>query len=128
MNIKALRNVHLYLGCFFAPLLLFFVISGCLQTFGLHRQMKNSSYRPPPVLQSLSEVHQWQRWGSTSTPAKPSLPFRWFMLAMSLGFIVTTILGILMAFQMGRASIAVILIGLGSLIPAILLWLAWMGS
>ena len=122
MNIKTLRNVHLYLGCFFAPLLLFFVITGCLQTFGLHRQLKNDSYRPPKILQSLSEVHQRQRWTDAATPRKPSAPFQWFVAAMSAGFILTTILGIIMSFQMGRASLVMILLVLGSAIPVMMIW------
>ncbi len=32
-----MRNVHLYLGVFFAPLLIFFVVSGCWQTFDLNQ-------------------------------------------------------------------------------------------
>ena len=62
MNIKAMRNVHLYLGVFFAPLLIFFLISGCWQTFGLHEAKKDGSYAPPAIIKALSSVHKDQRW------------------------------------------------------------------
>jgi hypothetical protein len=32
---KKLRLLHLYLGCIFAPMLLFFAISGIWQTLGI---------------------------------------------------------------------------------------------
>src|SRR5688572_28393334 len=33
---KKLRSLHLYLGCVFAPMLLFFAMSGIWQSLGLH--------------------------------------------------------------------------------------------
>lgn len=32
---KKLRSIHLYLGCIFAPLLLFFAVSGIWQVLGV---------------------------------------------------------------------------------------------
>src|SRR5882757_675045 len=37
-GMKALRRIHLYLGCFFAPVLLFFVVSGWYQTMNPDRR------------------------------------------------------------------------------------------
>jgi len=34
---QKLRQIHLYLGCFFAPMILFFALSGVWQEFGLNR-------------------------------------------------------------------------------------------
>lgn len=36
--VKWLRRLHTYLGCFFAPLLLFFVLTGWYQTLSVNRQ------------------------------------------------------------------------------------------
>ncbi len=44
---KNLRSLHLYLGCIFAPLLLFFAASGIWQTLGIRL----------PLLQRLSTIH-----------------------------------------------------------------------
>jgi len=35
---KKLRRVHLYLGCFFAPLLIFYVVTGWYQTVNPDRR------------------------------------------------------------------------------------------
>jgi hypothetical protein len=44
---QKLRALHLYLGCLFAPMLLFFAASGIWQTLGIH----------PRLLQRLSTIH-----------------------------------------------------------------------
>ena len=45
-TLQLLRQIHLYLGVFTAPAILFFALSGVLQTFGLHETTKDSSYKP----------------------------------------------------------------------------------
>lgn len=58
--LKATRTVHLYLGVFTAPMLLFFAITGGLQTFGLHESGRNSSYKPPAWLATVAQLHKKQ--------------------------------------------------------------------
>ena len=58
--IKNVRAIHLYLGVFTAPALLFFAITGGLQTFGLHESARNSSYKPPAWLVSAAQLHKKQ--------------------------------------------------------------------
>jgi hypothetical protein len=125
MNIKAMRSVHLYLGCFFAPLLMFFLISGCWQTFGLHQGARDGSgYQPPAIIKSLSQVHKDQRWAGAQMRPKPSVPFRYLILLMTLGLLVTTILGIVMAFKYTKPWQVWACLGLGFLVPVCMLWLA----
>ncbi len=121
---KTLRVLHLYLGCFFAPLLLFFVITGAVQTLQLHQQMKNSSYKPPEIVKSLSEVHIHQRFTGNDVKPNPSFPFKLFVLGMSLGLAITTVLGVTMAFRVNRPAIVWLCLILGTVIPALLLWWA----
>ena len=102
MNIKAMRNIHLYLGVFFAPLLLFFLFTGCLQTFNLHEASKSGDYVPPAIIKTLSGVHKDQRWGEGKMAPKSSVPFKYLILLMSVGLLVTTLLGITMAFKYTR--------------------------
>ena len=45
--LKYLRLIHLYIGVFIAPALLFFAFTGALQTFSLHETTRGSSYKPP---------------------------------------------------------------------------------
>lgn len=124
VNIKAMRNVHLYLGVFFAPLLLFFIITGCLQTFNLHEPSKSGGYVPPVIIKSLSQVHKNQRWVDAKMAPKPSVPFRYFIVLMSVGLLVTTILGIMMAFKYTRPWLVWACLFMGIAIPIFLLWIA----
>jgi hypothetical protein len=58
--LKLLRQVHLYIGVFTTPALLFFAITGALQTFSLHEQSRGSSYKPPAILVELGQLHKKQ--------------------------------------------------------------------
>jgi hypothetical protein len=57
-RLKSIRLAHLYTGTFFAPTILFFAITGCLQMFGLHETSRGSSYLPPAILVHLSQLHK----------------------------------------------------------------------
>ena len=58
--LRTTRTVHLYLGVFTAPMLLFFAITGGLQTFSLHEITRGSSYAPPAWLASAAQFHKKQ--------------------------------------------------------------------
>ncbi len=58
--LKFLRLLHLYLGVFTAPMLLFFAITGGLQTFGLHERSRGSDYAPPAWLATMAQLHKKQ--------------------------------------------------------------------
>ncbi|HEX4321033.1 MAG TPA: PepSY domain-containing protein [Acidobacteriaceae bacterium] len=58
--LKFLRKVHLYLGLFISPALLFFAFTGVLQTFSLHETTQGSSYKPPAWIASLAQLHKKQ--------------------------------------------------------------------
>jgi hypothetical protein len=123
INIKAMRSVHLYLGVFFAPLLLFFLISGCWQTFNLHEASEDGSYHPPAIIKSLSQVHKNQRWVDHNGVPQPSIPLRYLIVFMSIGLLVSTVLGIVMAFKYTREWIVWVLLFIGTVTPCFLLWL-----
>ncbi len=58
--LKTARTAHLYLGVFSAPMLLFFAITGGLQSFSLHESTRGSSYAPPAWLASAAQFHKKQ--------------------------------------------------------------------
>jgi hypothetical protein len=58
--LKFVRQLHLYLGAFTAPALLFFAVTGGLQTFGLHESHRGSDYRPPAWLATMAQLHKKQ--------------------------------------------------------------------
>jgi len=126
---KWIRTLHLYLGCLFAPMLIFFCATGAWQLFGFHRAAKKAlavpdgSYVPPEWMVSLSSVHLRQGIDGLSNHA--STAFRWFALALALGMIATAILGLVMAFRQSRRRWSVILVTLvGLILPILFLWVA----
>jgi hypothetical protein len=58
--LKAVRSIHLYLGVFTAPALIFFAITGGLQTFSFHETTRGSDYKPPAWLASAAQLHKKQ--------------------------------------------------------------------
>jgi len=112
---QKLRAAHLYLGCFFAPLLLFFALSGMEQTLGLHNQSR--------LLARLSTIHT-----SHGLKAGGSLSSPWlmaFVLVMALSFVITTVLGIWLALSVGKnRRAALYCLAAGILIPAAMIVLA----
>ena len=58
--LKFARQLHLYLGAFTAPALLFFAFTGALQTFGLHERHRGSDYQPPRWLVTMAQLHKKQ--------------------------------------------------------------------
>jgi|UPI00054FE29B hypothetical protein len=54
------RLLHLYLGIFTAPALIFFAFTGALQTFSLHETTRGSSYKPPAWAVTLGQIHKKQ--------------------------------------------------------------------
>lgn len=58
--LKYLRLIHLYVGVFIAPALLFFAFTGALQTFSLHETTRGSNYKPPAWAVMLAQIHKKQ--------------------------------------------------------------------
>ena len=139
---KKVRQLHLYLGTLFAPLILFFALTGILQTLELHEGPGT-----PKWIEQIAAVHKKQALqggepkrprppengaGGESKPRpdeaksahKPSpWPLKWFVVLMSIGLTITTGLGITMAFKYERNKAIVWgLLVAGTLLPIALLW------
>lgn len=69
--LKLGRQLHLYIGVFSAPALLFFAFSGALQTFSLHEAKKGSDYKPAHWLVVMGELHKNQ---TTQLPPRKPQP------------------------------------------------------
>jgi hypothetical protein len=150
-TLKVLRQIHLYLGIFTAPALLFFALTGALQTFSLHEASRTSDYKPPTWIVTLAQLHKKQTtnvpvrkpWPEAAKPeaAKPSptapvasaprraepapkshLPMKIFFLTVALGLFLSTLTGILMAYKFNRNKVLVTgLLLAGIVIPLLLL-------
>jgi len=130
--LKFSRQLHLYLGVFIAPALLFFAFTGGLQTFGLHEAGHGSDYKPPAWLATMALLHKKQTYvfpahrrrpppamaqgrglpgaaampqGARGAPAKPAhnaWPLKIFFALVSLGLFLSTLTGIYMAYRYTR--------------------------
>jgi len=109
---QKIRAFHLYLGCIFAPMLLFFGVSGIWQTLGIRSS----------TLEWLSALHTSARFKNGHEPSSPI--FKLLVIIMSLSFVISVILGVLMALQFNKSRRAVIIcLALGVFLPAILVLL-----
>jgi hypothetical protein len=115
-----MRRFHLLLGCFFAPALLFFTVSGIFQTLRLHKDVKNG-YQAPEILKVMAKIHKDQKLPGAQPQAAPWL-LQGFVLLMSAGFIFSTGVGLVMAFKYFRPRWAVwALLAAGGILPVALL-------
>lgn len=113
--------LHLYLGSLFAPMLIFFAVSGIWQTL-------NPDYlRDSKVLAMLSTIHQSHAL-KTAPVDLSSTVMRWFVVAMAAGLVVTSILGIIMTLKIGRSRKATLAcLGFGILFPLTLALIKYFG-
>jgi hypothetical protein len=149
---KQIRQFHLYLGTFFAPVIFFFALSGALQTFGLHENEEDGSYNAPAWIATMAEIHKDQRLAKPHRPhpqaapaenapahdehppaaapgdehkeAPSSLPLKCFVLLLAIGLMVTAALGIYMALQSrNNRRITWFMLAGGVIVPIVLLFL-----
>lgn len=121
---KLLRRLHLYLGCFFAPLLLFYILTGWYQTLNPNR-LKSPS-EAETLLQKFRVVHSDQIFPSENELDKPSSPKKYqaLVVVMSIASTVMILIGLVLAFKTLRSQWPVwVSLTLGVVLPAFLLWL-----
>lgn len=140
-----IRRAHLYIGLLIAPSVLFFSATGALQLFSLHEA--HGDYRPAPIIERLAAVHKDQRFALKARPpeaaaqdhggspkgasddADEKTPLRetllkWTFLAVALGLIVSTGMGLYMAFTSPRRTTTHwALVAIGTLAPIAILFI-----
>ena len=136
---RRLRQLHNRFGLFFAPAILFFAVTGVIQTIGL--QDKAPGYVPPAWISLVANLHKKQivpgaapardsrsaapavnaghpEGGKPKKPDAGSIPLKVFVLLLGLVLSISTLLGIWIAFANAatrRTSTILLLAGL--LIP-----------
>jgi hypothetical protein len=114
---STIRRAHLYLGCFFAPMLVFFSISGIWQVYGIQWADQNK------LLRLLSTIHMGHNLSSKEphpfTLTSPYLEF--FVALMAASLVLNIILGVVMAFRFGRGSLALASLAGGIFVPLLLI-------
>ena len=121
-SLKQLRRMHLYLGVFFTPLLVFYLATGWYQTVNVDR--RKGLGEAEGVVDKLVSIHVDQVYPTDQAVGWNPMPFRVLVVIMSLALLTTIILGILLAFRSTTRRWPVWLsLGLGILLPLLLLWL-----
>ncbi len=119
---RVLRRTHLYLGVFFAPLLMFYVLTGWYQTVNPDRRKGIGD--SDDWVSRLSRVHVEQYYPSRTAEGYSTTLFRGVVVAMSAALCLTVILGVVLAFQVLKARWAVwLVLCLGIIVPVLTLWL-----
>ncbi len=120
---KNLRQLHLYLGCIFAPMIIYFSLSGAWQVFRFNNVPKDEA---PSLLNSffheLSKPHTNSTMPGANPKADRSAAFNWISFLMAFGLVLTTVLGLMIAFQYSKSRKRILFcIGMGIILPIILL-------
>ena len=117
---KHVRRWHLYLSCFFAPLLLFYVLTGWYQTFTANRN--KSLGEQEDWLSKLTSIHVDQIYPSEAAQSFSPQLFQWLVALMSICLLITVALGMVLAFRSTRKTWPVWLaLALGIIVPVVAL-------
>ena len=71
-TMRRIRQLHLYIGVFFLPAILFFAISGGLQSFRLQQASGWDGAPPPAWMAWMASVHIDQSVPQAEPPKKPA--------------------------------------------------------
>lgn len=101
---KLIRKLHLFLGVFFTPLLVFFVATGWYQT--LNPDRLKSPGEAETLFQKFRVVHTDMIYPGDREFTRPSSPklFQGIVGAMSAAVLMTTLLGVYLAFKTVRGK------------------------
>ena len=99
---KTIRQVHLYLGCIFAPLMIYFALSGIWQVYRLNDVPKDEPSALRTVLHAISNPHTHSTLPGANPKTNESELFEGLAALAGAGIILTSVLGIIMAFRFSK--------------------------
>ena len=133
---KLIRRIHLFLGCFFTPLLLLYLLSGFYFVLKPARQKDDGEAQT--FLQKIWWVHTAQEYPRTTAPLDieaenqprtltdweaDTRAFKILIYIMVVGAVATMTLGIVLAIRTTKDKRPVYLsLALGVLLPCVILW------
>jgi hypothetical protein len=145
-TMRRLRQIHHYVGVFFAPAIIFFAFTGMLQVIGL--QEKSPSGPPPAWINWAASIHKHQvppkprpaggdhgdDHGAGHRPAAGPeagghehehggfVPLKAFVLLVALGLLLSSIVGVIIALN-NRATrrTSVVMLVAGVVLPLLLM-------
>lgn len=119
---RLLRRIHLYLGCFFTPLLLFFLATGWYQTFHVNRNKKPGEAET--WVSRFTSIHKDQLYPTESATGYSTKLFQALVALMSAALMATAGLGVFLAVRTVRPLwVLWVTFALGVIVPVLCLWL-----
>ena len=140
-TVRKLRQLHLYTGVFFAPAILFFAVSGGLQTFRLQQSSGWGGAAAPQWIAWMASIHTDQakfvakpESGKPKPPVDPAkagaraahqqavLPMKIFTVMVATALSLSALLGAVIALSMrGTRRVSALMLLAGSVLPLVLL-------
>jgi uncharacterized iron-regulated membrane protein len=140
---SSIRVWHTYLGMLIAPSVLFFALTGALQTFRLHDA--HGAYQPLPLVEKLGMLHKDQVFARKERRKRPPEPatahegpppppaeggdhvslgtlvLKWFFLLVAAGLTSSTVLGLWIGLtHLRHKRVALGLLAVGIVLPVAL--------
>ena len=116
---RRIRRWHLYLGVAVTPMLLMFAGSGIWQVWRMHSPKKMAPESSPWLLRLISTAHTGA--DLSSGVFHPSEPYRWLACLVAVTLLVSTVLGLMMAWRVSGGRTVALLLGVGFAIPVVML-------
>ena len=120
---KSLRQIHLYLGCLFAPLLMYFAVTGAWQLYRFNDVPKGETAPVRSVLREISKPHTHSTLPGGDPKTEKSSAFNLFSLLMAIGIASTSVLGVIIALRSSRRPTVLVCLLMGVAIPIVVLYL-----
>lgn len=139
LRLALLRKIHVYIAVFVAPTMMFFALTGALQTFRIadkpdasdlliklthvHRDdqfMKPAAKKPPPKPAEAARPAEPKK--PAQAPPKSKAALQWFFATVALAFIVSTLIGLWMALAYNKDRVLLwLLLIAGAAAPVLIL-------
>ena len=124
MPLSYLKTAHTFLGIFFAPLLLLFVLTGGWQTVGPGEQDEDEAGKFALLMGKLSRVHTDGYYPPQGQGPHSETVFKALVVGLCLALIVSILSGLILAWKYNRRKWPVLLtLALGIAIPIGILYL-----
>ncbi len=119
---RRIRQLHLYLSCFFTPLLVFYTATGWYMTLQLDR--RKDPAEAESLVSKLSAVHTDQIYPAAFANSWSPALFKVLVVVMSIALLISVSLGVYLAFKVVKKRFWVwISLLLGVVLPVVTLWI-----
>lgn len=119
---RRIRQLHLYLSCFFTPLLVFYTATGWYMTLQMDR--RKDPAEAESLVRKLAAVHTDQIYPAAFANSWSPALFKVLVVVMSIALLISVGLGVYLAFRVVKHRIWVwISLLLGVILPVITLWI-----